>query len=194
MLIDLLRHGETENSDCFNGSTDNPLTELGWSQMQASVNHTPAAWQLIITSPLIRCAQFAQALSTQHSIPITQDKRIQEIHFGQWEGHTAKALMQTDAAALTRFWQNPLQYPPPQAEHLRDFEQRVLAAWHDICEQSTVQNVLLVTHGGVIRIILCHILQHPIEHLMAFQVEHAALKRVQITKHQGTTQAQLLSA
>ncbi len=190
--IDLLRHGETENSDRFNGSTDNPLTELGWSQMQTSVENTTAQWQSIVTSPLIRCANFAEGLSKRHNLPVTHDKRFQEIHFGQWEGRSAKELIQTDNDALTRFWQSPMQNPPPQAEHLLNFEERILTAWHDINRQFSGKNILLITHSGVIRVILCHILQHPIEQLLEFEIEYAALKRIQITKHQGTMIAGLI--
>jgi len=192
--IDLLRHGETENSDRFNGSTDNPLTDQGWKQMWASVEKTPMQWQNIVTSPLTRCTQFAQQLSEHLAIPVTQDEGIQEIHFGDWEGCSAKELLQTDADALSRFWTNPLQNPPPHAEHLLDFQKRVLSAWNKINTQFAGMNTLLVTHNGVIRTLLCHIQQHPIERLMEFEVEYAALKRIQMTKNDNKWHATLTSS
>jgi alpha-ribazole phosphatase len=187
-LIDLLRHGETENSDRYCGSTNYPLTSLGWAQMWSSVQKTSTQWEQIITSPLIRCVDFAQALGQHYSIPVVQDSRLQEIHFGDWENQSAAELMQNQADALLRFWQNPLTHPPPMAEHLRDFQARVLTAWHEIQQQFIGKKVLLITHGGVIRIIISHIQQYPLEHLLALEIHHADVKRVCIeqTEPQAT--------
>jgi len=190
--IDLLRHGETKNSYRFNGSTDNPLTENGWVQMQASVEKMTIPWQHIITSPLIRCADFAQFAAKHYAIPTTQDERLSEIHFGDWEGRSPEELMHTDADALSGFWRNPIENTPPKAEHLLDFRARVLSIWTDINTQFIGKNILLVTHGGVIRTLLCHIQQHPIERLMEIEVGHGAIRRIQITNHKNTQQAALL--
>ncbi len=190
--IDLLRHGETKNSYRFNGSTDNPLTENGWTQMRASIDKMAIPWQHIITSPLTRCAGFAQFAAEYLAIPTTQDERLREIHFGDWEGLSPAELMLTDADALSRFWRNPINNPPPQAEHLLDFKTRVLSVWTDINTQFADKNILLITHSGVIRTLLCHIQQHPIERLMEFEVEHAAIRRIQITNHKNTQQAALV--
>lgn len=177
-FIDLLRHGETENSHRYCGSTNYPLTSRGWAQMWHTVEKNPYQWQQIITSPLIRCADFAQALGQRYSIPITQDARLREIHFGEWEDQSAAELMQTQPDALFRFWQNPLTCPPPKAEHLSDFEVRVLAAWYEIQHQFADKKILLITHGGVMRVIICHIQQHPVERLLEFKINHAGMKHV----------------
>lgn len=177
-FIDLLRHGETENSHRYCGSTDYPLSPLGWIQMWNAIKKNSPQWQQIITSPLTRCAKFAQALGRRYSVPVTQDARLQEIHFGDWEDQSAAELMQIDANAVSRFWQNPLTYPPPKAEHLLDFEARVLSAWYEIQQQFANKRTLLITHGGVIRVILCHIRQHPVERLLEFQINHADMQHV----------------
>jgi alpha-ribazole phosphatase len=179
-FIDLLRHGETENSHRYCGSTNHPLTQLGWTQMWNTIEKKPQQWQQIITSPLARCANFAQALGQLNSIPVKQDVRIKEIHFGDWEDQSAVQLMETDPDTLSRFWYNPLNYPPPNGEHLLDFETRVLSAWSAIQQQFSGQKILLITHSGVIRIIICHIQQHPIERLLEFEVNHAEMKHVSI--------------
>jgi len=179
-FIDLLRHGETENSQRYCGSTNHPLTPLGWAQMWNAADKQSPRWQQIITSPLDRCAHFAQALGLRHTIPVAQDERLQEIHFGEWENQSSADLMQIDADALSRFWQNPVRFPPPDAEHLLDFEARVLSAWHDIIQQFNDRKILLITHSGVMRIIICHIQQHPIERLLEFAIPHAGMKQIRI--------------
>lgn len=191
-FIDLLRHGETENSQRYCGSTDYPLTQLGWAQMWHTVEKNPSRWQQIITSPLARCTDFARVLGQRYLIPVTQDARLREIHFGEWEDRSAAELMQTDADALSRFWRNPLNHPPPHGEYLLDFEARVLSAWHNIRQQYTGKRILLITHSGVIRVIMCHIQQHPLERLLELEVSHAGIKHVSI-EQSVSAQAILIS-
>jgi alpha-ribazole phosphatase len=186
--IDLLRHGETQGGSGFFGSTDTPLTELGWTQMWRTVENNPQ-WDRIVASPLARCAAFAQTLAERRAIPFALDERIQEMHFGAWEGQSASELMMTDANALARFWRDPGRHTPPDAEPLASFVDRVLNAWKDIAINHQGENVLLVTHGGVIRVILCQILQHPVERLLELEVKHAALRRIHIEHAAGCVHA-----
>ena len=183
--IDLLRHGEIEFGQRYCGSSDHPLTQTGWQQMWTMVGNQSPHWQHIVTSPLIRCAGFAQALGQRYSIPVTRDSRFQEIHFGNWENRAAAELLQSDADALARFWQNPLDHPPPGGEHLPDFEARILSAWKDIQQQFCGKRVLLITHGGVIRLLMCHLLQHPLERLLDIEVHHASMRHICIEPTQS---------
>jgi len=60
--IDLLRHGEPVGGRRYRGQTDDPLSEKGWQQMRAAVLDVQG-WDVIYSSPLRRCAEFAQELS-----------------------------------------------------------------------------------------------------------------------------------
>jgi alpha-ribazole phosphatase len=190
IYLDLLRHGETEGGACYRGATDDPLNAVGWEQMWAAVN-PDARWDGIVTSPLARCADFARALARQRSIPLRPDERLAEMHFGAWEGRSAAALMETDATALTRFWGDPWHNPPPQGEALAHFQARVLAAWHDLIARHAGQHVLVITHGGVLRVLLCHVLNHPIGKLLDFEVGHAKLLSIRIEQARGRVHCNL---
>lgn len=178
MLVGLQRHGETDGVQGFNGRTDLPLTPAGWSQMWRAVEARD--WDRVISSPLTRCAEFSRALSRQRSLPVTLDDRLQEMDFGAWEGRTAVELMQTDAEALTRFWEDPTRHPPTNGESLTVFRARVLAAWEAIIASETDDSWLCVAHGGVIRVILCHVLGHPVERLMELDVARGSLWTVSV--------------
>ena len=179
-LIALLRHGETEGGTRFRGSLDDPLTLAGWEQMRAAVGKEH--WQRIVASPLKRCAEFAGELALCLGVPLEVDERLREIHFGTWEGKTAAELMESDGEALTRFWRDPAVYPPPGAEPLETFQARVLAAWRDLQRDHRGDRVLVVSHGGVIRTILCDVLGHPLERLLELELEigHGTLRRVRL--------------
>jgi len=192
-FIYLLRHGETEGGSRFNGSSDVPLSEYGLTQMWTAVQET-TNWDRIISSPLMRCADFARALQQHYDIPLQFEPRIREIHFGAWEGRSAEELMTDDADALTRYWQDPTKFTPPQAEALIDFETRVLSLWREIIAGSHDENILLIAHGGVIRVLLCHLLQRPLQRLLEIDVAHATLHGVCIERTPQGVQTSLLGA
>ncbi len=177
--IYLLRHGETQGGSRYNGSTDVALSERGWSQMQATVE-TEDCWDRVISSPLSRCAHFAQMLQKQNNIPLQLDERIREIHFGVWEGKTAAEVFETDGDALTRYWQDPVQHTPIEGEALKDFEMRVLSFWQEVIARYHGEKILLIAHGGVIRLLLCHILQRPLQRIFDFEVVHASLHHIRV--------------
>nr|WP_245832014.1 histidine phosphatase family protein [Solemya velesiana gill symbiont] len=67
-LIDLLRHGQPLGGRMYRGKQDDPLTEEGWDQMwHAASGETP--WQQVISSPLRRCREFAEALTEKLESP-----------------------------------------------------------------------------------------------------------------------------
>ena len=153
--VDLMRHGETEGGERYRGSTDDVLSPRGWEQMRAAVGEA-CPWTCIISSPLKRCAKFAAELAQRHALPLELDARLQEIHFGAWEGKTAAELLVSHPEQLARFWNDPLQNPPPGAEPLPHFEARVLAAWNEHLARQAGKQVLIITHGGPIRMIVGH--------------------------------------
>ncbi len=179
LLIDLLRHGETEGGSCFRGRTDDELTETGWSQLRrATAGQSP--WKEIICSPAKRCARFAEQLAKTHNIPCRQKAWLWEMDFGDWEGVTATELAATDADRLNAFWQDPINQTPPGGEPFQLFQQRVLDGWHATIRQAS-EGILLVSHGGPIRIILAHSLGMPPQNLMRLEVPHASLSQVRIS-------------
>lgn len=175
--IGLLRHGETEGGARYRGITDDSLTSTGWEQMwQATDVGMP--WKGVVTSPLRRCAQFAYSFAQRHAVPVRADERLRELNFGRWEGRTAVELMETEPETLTCFWRDPWNQRPPEGEPFKDMQARVLAAWHDIVLDQ--RPVLVVSHGGPLRVILCHVSSRPVEDFFEIEVPHAALHRVEM--------------
>ena len=156
----------------------------------------PRPWDRIIASPLIRCADFARALSQRLNLPLSLDPRLVELDFGAWEGRSAADLMVSDAAALGRFWADPVTHAPPGGESLPAFQDRVLAAWQDLTAQALTngERLLVISHGGVIRVILCTLLDHPLERLLELDVSHASLTRVGLDRNAAGTLPALVAS
>ncbi|HHS7809593.1 alpha-ribazole phosphatase family protein [Pseudomonas putida] len=174
LRLDLLRHGETELGGGLRGSLDDALTEKGWAQMRAAVM-AGGPWDRLISSPLQRCARFAAELGEQLNLPVQLDKDLQELHFGAWEGQSAAALMETDAEALGLFWADPYSFTPPQGEPVSDFAARVLGAVARLHQAHAGERILLISHGGVMRLLLAQARGLPREQLLNVEVAHAAL-------------------
>ena len=172
--IDLLRHGQVVGGDCLRGWQDDPLDTRGWLQMCTAMAQD-YYWDRIDCSPLARCAAFATEIGNLAGIEPQCDARWRELHFGQWEGRTVAEVQRHDAAALTAFWSDPDAHPPPGGERLSQFEQRIEAAWEDLGQAlQPGQRGLLVTHGGVIRLLLCRVLGLTTAQQFRFEVPHAA--------------------
>ncbi|MDD5384709.1 MAG: histidine phosphatase family protein [Gallionella sp.] len=188
--IDLLRHGETRAGSVYLGRTDAPLSEHGFRQMAEALPDAPR-YHTVLSSPLTRCAVFAQDYAQRHGLPLHFDARFQEMDFGAWDGCSAAEIAAADAGAgaLENFWRDPVVFTPPQAEPLLSFQARVLAAWQELPARYPDQRVLLVTHGGVMRIILCHLQQRPLAELLSLTVPHAALHQA-IVAHEPQQTAQ----
>ncbi len=178
-IIDLLRHGEVAGGQCYRGQQDDPLTAKGRQQLH-TVTKPYSGWQSVISSPLQRCASFATELAQDREIPLKTEAAFSEIAFGEWEGKTAEELLKTDGEKIKSYWDNPVAVTPPGGERLLDFQQRVLCGWQDLIAQYRGRHIVVVTHAGVIRMILSHVLDMPITALFRLQVELASLSRIQV--------------
>ena len=177
--IDLLRHGEPQGGRKYRGSLDDPLSDRGWMQMNATVGEH-CSWQVIVSSPLIRCAAFAQELARRYRLPLEIEDELQEMHFGTWEGLRPDEI---DPQALSQFWSDPLNYTPPEGETLGDFTSRVTLAWELVLQRHAGRRLLIIAHGGTIRVLLSHVLGMPLTHTWRLYVPYAAISRVCLYKH-----------
>ncbi|WP_024646785.1 alpha-ribazole phosphatase family protein [Pseudomonas syringae] len=179
LRLDLLRHGETELGGGLRGSLDDALTDLGWQQMRAAVVDA-GPWERIVSSPLQRCARFSEELAQRLSLPLHLEPGLQELHFGDWEGHSPAQLMETDAEGLGLFWADPYTFTPPNGEPVTDFSTRVLSAVERLHQAYGDERVLLVSHGGVMRLLLAQARGLPREQLLQVLVGHGALLSIQV--------------
>lgn len=169
--IYLLRHGKVNGPAALYGKTDIEVSSTIDNEiLKTLINHQDKFTQ-VLTSPLKRCATLAQNFSQQIKKPITIIEDLQEINFGDYDGRAFDDIPYTDPSIantvgddlrpwtdLERFWQNPVKYPLPDAEKLNDFYLRIKHAWQALLTKYTDENILLITHGGVIRMILAEVL------------------------------------
>ncbi|QFY42909.1 alpha-ribazole phosphatase family protein [Candidatus Methylospira mobilis] len=180
-VIDLLRHGEVDGALCMGGECDAPLNARGWAQMRAVLPADGSAppWNGIISSPLLRCAEFAREVAGKHNLPLEFDVRFRELGFGAWEGRSWESLYKDEGERLLAFQRNPTENPAPGGEDYPDFERRIADAWNELLDIASERHWLLLAHGGVIRVLLRLLLEIPPANLFRIDVPHASLSRLQ---------------
>ncbi|MBP9788353.1 MAG: histidine phosphatase family protein [Acinetobacter sp.] len=198
MQIDLLRHGETTLSHTLRGHLDDDLTEQGWLQMQSTIQQymtTPVDWDVIISSPLRRCRRFAEHLADQLGLPMRVNEHIKEMYFGDWEGISTQAIYEAEPEQLANFWQFPTQYHAPNGESLTQFQQRISIGFEQIYTQIQAQNgqkALVITHGGVIKLLTCLAQQQNLDDLLKMPAELGKLYSFSLSKYHEQMQFEIL--
>ena len=191
-IIDLLRHGEVEGGEIIRGSTDDKLTDDGWGKMQDALQ-SEVKWDVIVSSPLLRCAEFAESLAEQEGVECDVIDALQEIDFGDWEGLSPDDLVKSDNETLNRWWTAPTKHTPPEGEDFHDFRSRVLKSLKEITEKHEGKRLLIVTHAGVIRIILMYVLGMQEENLFRLNVDYASTSSIRMFKDETGTWGTLIS-
>lgn len=179
-VIDLLRHGHCEGGDIYRGSSDVLLSEEGWRQMQHSSDKYSADWQRLICSPMQRCALFANDLAGKLNLECVSYEDLRETHFGEWEGQLVKDVWQHDRVRVEQWFNDPLRYSPPQGEKTADFIERVEKSFDAIYKNYRGKHCALVTHGGVIRVVLSHVTDGSVKSLNRFEVPYANVSRIRV--------------
>jgi alpha-ribazole phosphatase len=189
--LDLMRHGEPVGGRKYRGQTDDPLSETGWTQMRSAVgDHCP--WQVIISSPLSRCADFSRELAKRHELPLEIDARLTELGFGIWEGRTAAELTAENSDIIVNFRRDPITSAPPGAEPIMGFRSRIVSVWNAILERHRGEHVLVVAHAGVIRMMIGHVLEVPLQNIFRLHVANAGISRIRLEQHGDHLLPQLL--
>jgi alpha-ribazole phosphatase len=179
VLLTLIRHGEVEGRPwVFRGHSDPPLTPAGWESLRTCVKSLPRTFSRIVSSDLQRCRAFAEEWSRDIQVPLHVEPRLREISFGAWEDLTPEEVESRFPQEFADFRAAPESWPGAGGENFMEFRSRVMNALNQLRASEPNGHVALVTHAGVIRLIMSMSLQ--ISYLSALQlvVEYASAREV----------------
>lgn len=174
--VDLLRHGKVATPNLFCAPNKEPLGITGWKQLTLATRD--GHWDAIITSPSRRCHDFARQLANRLDCPFEVDARFGEMNFGDWIGKTHTEIWEQEAELMQQLWLQPRRFVAPNGEAMEDFINRIHYAWAELHEQYAGQNVLVLTHAGVIRVVLARVLDVLYQKTLRFEVGYAQISRV----------------
>lgn len=176
--ITLLRHGTCEGGHIFRGSTDVPLSAEGIQQMRDVC--ADGQWDYIVSSPLVRCRVFAEELAQQHNISLELDDQLREMSFGEWEGQEIERVWKENKDIMLAWSQDPSVHTPPSGEPLTDVALRIDNVFERVTDKYRGKRILIVSHGGCIRVFIARILNMPLSHLSRLDVPYAAMSQLAI--------------
>jgi broad specificity phosphatase PhoE len=160
--IVMVRHGETEGQSSirFHGSADVRLNDEGRAQLRETARKMGnEVFDLVAASPLRRAWEGAVIVSRGAPVRLYSDFR--EVHFGHWEGMTAKEIEESNPALYQDWQSGAANFEYPGGE-LRDAFRSRVGRGVDALLASGATSVLLVSHKGVIRTIGERLLDAPL--------------------------------
>lgn len=152
MKIYFIRHGESESNKVkrLTGNHDSPLTAEGVVQTRKVSSKIPLNFSIIYSCDSLRCIQTTEILKSKLNISVTYDSRLRQRDFGSLGGKTweeiGNVLREIDK-------KQEYDYRPHGGEHVDEVKQRILSCLKDIKNNYPNEKVLVVTSGGVIRLL-----------------------------------------
>lgn len=176
--IYLLRHGAVqlqEGGRRYIGWTDLALSEFGRLQARTWADYfANVTLNQILCSDLSRCRETAHLIASQCALPIQVVPEFREISLGTWEGHTFDQIKKGFPEAFYQRGEHIANHRPPQGESFYDLQHRVWPVFEAAVRRGH-QNILIVTHAGVIRVLICQLLGMPLENLFSIGQDYGAL-------------------
>lgn len=183
MKLWLVRHGQTQaNVDgLYSGFCETPLTELGIHQAEAVADMlSQVAFSRVLCSERIRAQHTMQMILRQREIPVVTDPRLNEMNFGDWEMRHHRDLQRLDAenyAAWCSDWQHVI---PKNGEGFQLFSRRVSEFCASLSSFPEEEKMLIVSHQGVLSLLIATLLKMPPASLWHFVIEQGAWSCIEI--------------
>lgn len=153
--VTLVRHGQTASSarSAYSGRSDIPLTQTGREQArQAAHALEGAAVDAVVSSPLIRARDTAQAIADATGAPLRIDERLTEVDYGPFEGLDRADASERIGAAFDAWRADPFGAPVPGMEPLDEALGRARAATAEAL--AAHEHPVIVGHQGILRVVL----------------------------------------
>lgn len=151
----LVRHGTTDWNDQgrFQGHSDPPLNAVGRALAERLAQRlAEQSFDAVYSSDLARAYQTAQIIAPQ--MRIYTDPNLREINFGVFEGLTYDQIASRYPAELAA-WEADRDHAPPDGETLSVFAVRINRFIEHVCAVHPKGSLLVVAHGGTLRVLLC---------------------------------------
>lgn len=177
-----MRHGETawNREGRVMGRNPIELDEHGRAQVEAAIPIARLiAPELIVTSPLIRARQSAEIIAAGlGGVAVSEDAQLSEVLYGRWEGMVYDDLVEDPDYA--RYREDPLGMPTPGGETIRQVQSRGVEAVRRVIAANPGQRILFVSHGDIIRTVLCNLMSLELEHFRRIRIDNATFSGVQL--------------
>lgn len=184
LRVYLVRHGQTAWNQVgrIQGHSDTPLDEVGRRQA-AQV----ARWLAervrrplgVYSSDLQRAFHTAQVIAEALNAPLLPEPALRERHWGLWEGLTSAEVQQRFPEHHFTYLYDPMVGTPPEAEPMGDFWARVQRFGQRLLQTYPDGEVVVVGHGGSLRILLCEALAGDVQTYRRIRLDNTSVSIVE---------------
>lgn len=180
MRIFLVRHGETLANREFRyiGARDDALSERG----EAQAEHLADALSIfpisaIYSSPLQRAYHTSLPIAARLGLEVKMDENLLEGRFGTWEGLSRAEVLSRSPLDEQQLhtWEADPTLAPPQGESFADVQTRVSNLVERLAQQHAGQEIVLVSHVGPIKVLLCAALGAPLTSIFNIFLDPATI-------------------
>ncbi len=177
-----VRHGQTSwnQEGKYQGHSDISLNERGIRQGNLVAKRlAKEKISAIYSSDLLRAQQTAEAIAKYHGLSVMTKPDFREINFGIWEGLTYQEIMADWSEILTAMYSKPGEIGPPQGESFQVVKQRVTHALQECVKKHQEQTIVLVSHGGTMRVLLCAALGIGLDKMWSMRQDSSAINIIE---------------
>ena len=168
MELHLIRHGQTDWNEerRAQGQSDSQLTATGKQQaLDLGTLIGQLDFDKIFCSSSLRTKQTAERIFVNPKSDIEYLDSLREIFLGPWEGLLYDDIESKDPESYRHFWLEPHLFNVKGAETFYQLQQRAIKAVHSIAENFYGKTVAVVSHGALIKTLLCEAENRTIEEL-----------------------------
>lgn len=181
MKLFIIRHGETEENQAgiMQGHLHGTLTKEGLAQAkEVGISLKDYKFKHIFSSDLKRCVDTAEIVKGFHpDTPLTFTKELREVHLGEFQG---KKRGEVDWDGLGS---DVMNRKPKGGESFNELKQRIIGYIKELYKEYSKDDLLLVTHSGVLRQIIAYFENLPLEYVYKnIPVKNAAVFEVEVEK------------
>ena len=176
--LHLVRHGEVDEAyhEVFGGQIDMELSPLGHEQAKRLAKFLgDRHFDWIYRSPMVRVRQTAKPLLDALGREAEVIDDLREVDFGVWTGHKWHEIQEKFGVDAEDWLVHLENGEVAEAEPMADYHSRIQSSLDRIMDEGAGQDMLVLCHGGVIRMILSLLLDEPFSKMDRFEVDFASL-------------------
>ncbi len=199
MHLYLIRHAETVANvqRKLQGWHESPLTDKGLSQVEQLVKRLRIlmkreGFKAVYSSPTGRALQTAERSSEGLGLPLEVDELLLEMNHGAWDGLTVSDI-EREYPELWAIWRkSPHMAWFPNGESLLGVMDRARRFLYRLLERHPLDSVIVVSHAGIIKLMVLFLLQIPLERYWLFGIENASITALRVSGSEGRVSAQII--
>lgn len=155
------------------------LRDIHGKPDHAGQEDTDPGLRAVYCSDLGRALMSATIIAEPFGLSPVVVPELRERNFGLWEGMSFSAIREQYPTAFENWAEDPVSYSPPEGETTGSVAERAIAAWNSIIAAHPGEQIAIVAHGGVNRVILCHLLGAPFETIFRIEQGYGCINIVE---------------